>query len=195
MSVTAVSSRPRVISLEEWDEEYTDRDERYELVDGIPVLTPREAVGNSFAAATLMAHLGRHLPPGWIALPQIEIQVAHRGRRYTMRQPDVAVVARNVDRKALRVTPDQVALAVEVVSPNSIERDWITKRAEYAAAGIPAYLVIDVRDAEHVSLTLFENPREGAYPDVPADAPLDAVTLHINGVAITITAEDLSSDR
>lgn len=87
--------------------------------------------------------------------------------------------------------PHEVAVAAEVVSSSSIERDWITKRAEYAAAGIPAYLVIDVRELDAVSLTLLEHPRNGAYPDMPTDAPLDAVTLHVDGTDIVVRAADL----
>ncbi len=191
MTVTAVSSRPRVITLEEWDAEYTGRDGTFELVDGIPVMNPPESLGNSFAGEALQFHLRERVPRAWAVLPQIAIHLGRRRGRHTVRVPDLVVVRRDVDRRSARVTPAQVALVVEVISPSSIERDWITKRAEYAAAGIPAYLVIDVRDVTAVGLTLFENPRDGAYPDVPADAPLDVVSVHIDGVDIPIRAEDL----
>ncbi len=191
LTVTAVGCRPKVITLQEWDAEYAGREEAYELVDGIPVMTPGEALGNTYAGSLLWRLLTARLPSGWIAAQQMSIHIGERQRRHTVRIPDLTVVPSGLDRTTARVRPGQVALVVEVISPSSIERDWITKRAEYAAAGIPAYLVIDVRELDNVSLTLFEDPRDGAYPDVPADAPLDVVTVHIDGVGIPIRAADL----
>ncbi len=40
-------------------------------------------------------------------------------------------------------------------------------------------------------LTLFEHPRDGVYPDVPPHAPLDAVTVHVDGVGIPSRLRDL----
>lgn len=192
MSVTAISSRPRVITLDEWDTEYVGREESYELVDGVPVMSPTEALGNSQACAFLWRLLNERLPAEWIAALQLGVTIDERPGRPTVRVPDVVVIPRGIDRRSARVRPDQVALAAEAISPSSIERDWLTKGAEYAAAGIPAYLVIDVRELDAVSLTLFEHPSDGAYPDVPPDAPLDEVTLHIEGTDIVLRAADLT---
>jgi hypothetical protein len=62
------------------------------------------------------------------------------------REPDVVVVlpakAHLVRETFVDGPPD---LVVEVVSDDSVERDYETKRAEYAAAGIPEYWIVDPR--------------------------------------------------
>lgn len=40
-------------------------------------------------------------------------------------------------------------VAVEVLSPGSRRRDVLTKRDEYAAAGIPTYWIIDLTALDH----------------------------------------------
>ena len=45
-------------------------------------------------------------------------------------------------------------LAVEIVSPDSAVRDWQTKRAEYAAAGVREYWVVDPLTREFAALSL-----------------------------------------
>ena len=49
-------------------------------------------------------------------------------------------------------------LVVEVISPDDPDRDVVTKREEYAEAGIPEYWLVDPRDA---SITVYVLP-EGA---------------------------------
>ena len=45
-------------------------------------------------------------------------------------------------------------LVMEIVSPNDPERDKVTKRREYAQAGIPEYWIVDPTDASITVLTL-----------------------------------------
>ena len=54
---------------------------------------------------------------------------------------------------------------VEIVSPDDPERDTVTKRADYAAAGIPEYWIVNPLDATISVLALDgENYREaGIY--------------------------------
>jgi Uma2 family endonuclease len=75
-----------------------------------------------------------------------------------------------------------VALVGEIVSPGSQSNDRITKRAAYAAAGIPAYWLIDL-PAEVITLLaltatgVYQTVAEGATVSVAA--PL-AVTLDLD---------------
>src|ERR1700691_1962942 len=62
-------------------------------------------------------------------------------RRYTFRRPDVVVYRCKEDRNAKPEASD-VVLAVEVSSPSTEREDLVDKMAQYAADGIPAYLVI-----------------------------------------------------
>jgi Uma2 family endonuclease len=67
--------------------------------------------------------------------------VLWRVPRFTFRRPDV-VVYKCLDDPTLKPTAQETLLVVEVTSPNAIKEDLLGKKARYAAAGIPLYLVI-----------------------------------------------------
>ena len=73
--------------------------------------------------------------------PPLTVRLAEIQRR---RDPDVLFIAKSrlhlLRRNHLEGPPD---LAVEVVSPDSAVRDWRTKHAEYAEAGVREYWVAD----------------------------------------------------
>ncbi|HEX6986099.1 MAG TPA: Uma2 family endonuclease, partial [Planctomycetaceae bacterium] len=59
------------------------------------------------------------------------------------REPDVVcILNRNLDKAGERYT-EAADLVVEVASEADPDRDWVTKKAEYAAAGIPEYWIAD----------------------------------------------------
>ncbi|MYT12580.1 Uma2 family endonuclease [Streptomyces sp. SID4951] len=69
-------------------------------------------------------------------------------------QPDLAVLERGVGPHSGRLLPSEmVTMLVEVVSKNSVERDYGIKRSIYAAGKVPAYLIIDPIVAHCVLLT------------------------------------------
>ena len=107
-----------------------------------------------------------------------------------MRIPDLTLVREGIDLRQWNVHPRDVALAVEVISPSSVERDLVTKRDEFAAAGVPNYLVVDVRD-ETPEVYLFDDIVDGRYADPTGDGT--QVTLHLDGRDITITAAELAA--
>ena len=78
------------------------------------------------------------------------------------REPDVVVIldATRLDAASLYVpAPD---LAIEIVSPNDRDRDYKTKRGEYAAAGVREYWIID---PERESITMLSLDRD-AYREI-----------------------------
>jgi Uma2 family endonuclease len=79
-------------------------------------------------------------------------RVAFRLDEKNAPEPDIAFVARRnlhrVQRGRVEGPPD---LAVEIVSPDSVERDYETKKRKYAEAGVPEYWIIDEM-AEQVTL-------------------------------------------
>lgn len=67
---------------------------------------------------------------------------AHRaksGRRFTIRRPDLTL--HYCLERGARLTSDMVLTAIEITSSND-EVDFNDKRAEYAAQGIPTYLIV-----------------------------------------------------
>jgi Uma2 family endonuclease len=71
--------------------------------------------------------------------------VARAGKQFTLRRPDV-VVLRCIEPTAL-LWSDDVLVAVEITSSDD-DMDFNDKRAEYAAQGIPVYLIVVMNDAE-----------------------------------------------
>jgi Uma2 family endonuclease len=67
--------------------------------------------------------------------------VLWRVPKYTFRRPDVVVYRCKEDDNAKPEGAD-VLLVIEVTSPSTEREDLVDKMAQYAAAGIPAYLVI-----------------------------------------------------
>jgi Uma2 family endonuclease len=62
-----------------------------------------------------------------------------------IREPDVLFVASADDPRRQDAYWTGADLVIEVVSPDDPARDLITKRSEYAQAGIPEYWIVDPR--------------------------------------------------
>ncbi len=67
----------------------------------------------------------------------------------TSRQPDVLLCRAQVSTDRSLLTPEDVVLAVEVVSPGIRRTDRFAKPGEYAAAGIPFYWRVE-QDPVHL---------------------------------------------
>ncbi len=87
--------------------------------------------------------------------------------------------------------PDGADLVIEVVSPDarSRERDLVTKRAEYAAAGIPEYWIVDPQTRTILVLTLDGVAAGGPYRVHGEFRPGDTATsLLLPGFAVPVDA-------
>ncbi len=134
-------------------EEYLDYDDGtdvcYELVDGVLVEMGAENPTNNVIASFLFSiFLG-------MGIPYYRLIIGHQVgvSEASSRQPDFMVhtedslAATLADRILLPRQPNPM-LVVEVVSNSksdkkSRERDYVDKRSEYAARGIPEYWIID----------------------------------------------------
>jgi Uma2 family endonuclease len=65
--------------------------------------------------------------------------------RFTFRRPDV-VVYQCLDDPARKPTAQETVMVVEVTSPTTAQEDLLDKKTQYAAAGIPLYLVVVLDD-------------------------------------------------
>lgn len=89
-------------------------------------------------------------PHGEVMIAPLRLQV----RADTFREPDVLVLRdRNDPRNQERFWLG-ADLVVEVVSPDNPARDIVVKRADYAAAGIPEYWIVDPQHETVTVLTL-----------------------------------------
>ena len=192
MSTVVESALPRRVDLATWDECLSGRDDAYELVEGVPTMAPWESNINRAAGVAVASTLYTARTADWWVGTDVEVTLSEVPA--TVRRPDVVVAVSSAlvrDRAPLptnRVLAAEVLLVVEIVSPSSVERDLVTKRREYAAAGIPAYLVVDLRGMPG-ELTLYAaRGADGAYLDVE---PTGRVTADVAGTPVPIAVADL----
>ena len=115
---------------------------KHEIIDGTLIVTPYAGLPHQAAVGRLHLALAGAAPDGVVVYPGANVRrVADGGESLLI--PDV-VVARADTTDPTYLAPEDVLVAVEVVSPGSRTMDLVTKRATYAAWGIPAYLVLDL---------------------------------------------------
>lgn len=141
---------------------------RIELVDGALLVSPLSGPVHQRLAWRLGNILEDTCPSDdWEVFPGLNVRLwaAH------VRIPDV-VVAR-AGATALYLPPTEILLLVEVTSPGNFRQDRIVKHGDYATAGIPYYLRVDLENGhEAVDATLFEL----------ADGRYRVVAQSVNGV-------------
>jgi Uma2 family endonuclease len=132
-------------------------DLRYELIDGRLVLTSYALLSHQVLAMKTANAIEEHSPEDFVV--NMEQAVLINGRNEL--RPDVVLVrARGGDRSP--IPPDEVTLVVEVISKSSRFYDREHKLKWYAAAGIPAYWIIDPL-TDRVTLTQFSLGADGSY--------------------------------
>lgn len=158
--MSSIAQMPGTMSIQDWEAAWAHREDAYELVDGIPTVAPSESWANRRAGTLLTRLLDAIAPGGYLSATDVDVALGPR----TVRRPDVVVARAEVDRQAARFDATALTLVAEIVSPSSIETDWIRKRADYARAGIPAYLLVDFGDETRPArIALFEQPEHGDY--------------------------------
>ncbi|MFE6749228.1 Uma2 family endonuclease [Kitasatospora purpeofusca] len=119
---------------------------KIEIADGAIVLTLPPVDRHESAVAHIARQLNTQLPrthPGRIARAGADLEDAARGRRRT---PDLVVCAEAASESAgPALLPHEVLLVVEVVSAADPKTDHHDKVRDYAAMGIPLYLLVDPR--------------------------------------------------
>lgn len=137
------------------EEEYAalpDIPARVELVDGVLVVSPLSAVPHHRLVYELTHLLHTTCPDSkWEALPGANVRLwcDH------IRIPDVVVARSGLD--VLHVPVAEVLLLVEVTSPGNFRQDRIVKHGDYAEAGVPFYLRVDLHDGlDEVRASAFE---------------------------------------
>lgn len=105
-----------------------------ELIDGSLVFVSPQAYFHMRAIRVLEKHFLRCAPPEVEVIREMTVTLGRANRP----EPDVMLVRAEAvtgpDQTSYR--PEDVILAAEVVSPDSVDRDRDTKHRKYAAAGI-----------------------------------------------------------
>jgi Uma2 family endonuclease len=165
------------ITFEEYLAYDDGTDNVYELEDGdLILMNPPiglHALITRFLSNILEAEISRLALP-WAALQLLGVRTAPRRSRL----PDLCIVPIEIVqqyRNVSAVIESGALLAIEIVSPDSIKRDYRFKRAEYASFGIPEYWIVDPA-AQKVTLLLLI---EGLYEETvfQGDDPIQSQTF------------------
>jgi Uma2 family endonuclease len=132
-----------------------DDGRRYELVDGVLMVSPAPRIPHQFVLGELLVQLHGACPPGLFVVPGPGVRMSDD----TELIPDLVVI-RQDQLTARRVTRPPL-LAVEIQSPSTALFDLNTKKAVYERFSIESYWIV-VPDADQPELIAFEL-RDGRY--------------------------------
>ncbi|MDO5504022.1 MAG: Uma2 family endonuclease [Actinomycetia bacterium] len=162
--MTAMTTLPRSRPFTRADlDAAPDDGHRYELIDGVLVVTPAPSIRHQRAQIRLVQALAPAVPEGLeILAAPVDVAISDS----TVMQPDLllAATAAFTD-KDLPVAP---LLAIEILSPSTRRFDLVLKRARYEAAGCEHYWVVDPDQPRITAWAL----QGGSYVEV-ADAAGD----------------------
>jgi Uma2 family endonuclease len=136
-------------------ESMPDDEFRYELDDGMLIVSPAPSWLHQRVVTRLTILLAVACPPGLEVLAGVGVNVT----KHQHRVPDVAVVAALPPETVFQERPP--LLAVEVASPRTRLYDRSRKREVYERFGIPSYWIVDP-EGDSPRLTAFEL-RAGKY--------------------------------
>ena len=173
----ATETQRAVRHLVTFDEfvERVEEHEKADLIDGvIHMASPESLEGNKleFWLARLIADFVEEKESGDVFISRVAFRLAH----HQSPEPDIAFVQK--DRLHLSQygffdgSPD---LAIELVSPESVERDYHKKRKQYETAGVREYWIIDEAMQE---VTLLRLKADGEFEQVAIqDGRFDSIVL------------------
>jgi Uma2 family endonuclease len=145
---------------------------RYELLDGILLVTPQAAVPHQVVAARITAELHSYLKPQGLA--HIAGPGAVEIRPKTHLEPDVLVFPSRFPIRSKWWEIRDWLLAVEVFSPSSVIYDRDFKRNAYLALGVAEVWLVDL-DEKEILVSRRGGPTDLAVRErvvwAPADMP------------------------
>lgn len=129
-------------------EHLPDDGQRYEIIDGVLVVTPSPLSRHQFVLSGLYDAMRAACPDHLrVVFAPLDVVLGDD----TVLEPDLLVARRDqFDRRGLPARPE---LAVEVLSPSTLVIDRGIKREAFERAGVPAYWLVD---PDGPSLTAYE---------------------------------------
>jgi Uma2 family endonuclease len=132
-----------------------DDGRRYELLDGVLVVSPRPTTVHQWVGTKLIGVLLTACPEDLGVVAEPALQLTSQSEL----APDIVVVRTSQVGGAKFTEPP--LLVVEVRSPSTALIDLNRKKSVYEKFGVPSYWIVDP-DLEHPELTVFEL-RDGHY--------------------------------
>jgi Uma2 family endonuclease len=135
-----------------------DDGRRYELLNGVLIVSPRPRLLHQEVAVELAVELREACPPYLRVIPEPAVMMT----RMTEFDPAIVVIRRELPHEAKVTEPP--LLIVEVCSPSTALIDLNRKRAAYEQFGVPSYWIIDP-DPDRPELTVFQLCPGGHYAE------------------------------
>lgn len=155
------------MSLDDWRALGEDTAGRSELQEGVLIVSPSPVPKHQKAGFRLGLALHPQVPDGVEIVPDVDVIVAS-GFPPTVRRPDLVIVTVGT---ATDIVAADVVLVVEILSPGTRRQDLVTKRSEYADAGIPHYWIVDLDGGPSIEVLELH---EGAYVGRTVTGSLEA---------------------
>ncbi len=141
-----------------------DNSRRWELIDGVPHVSPPPPTLHQIVAMNLYRPLRAARTEGLLVLG---LPIDYRPNELTNLEPDFLVTdASELDRPHATITP---LLVGEILSLNTRLYDLGTKRLTYEALGVPAYWIIDPDEPRVTVLELVDGHYEEAANAGPGE--------------------------
>ncbi|MGW5263611.1 Uma2 family endonuclease [Microbispora sp. NPDC004025] len=130
-----------------------------ELIDGSLIMVSPRTAFHMFALRLLERELSP--PQGLCVVREMSVTLGLRQRP----EPDLMIVQRSAlpNLTTTSFKPEDVHLVVEVVSPESADRDRVTKPIKYSNAGIKYLWRVEPEDEQAVAYTFELEPSVKAY--------------------------------
>ena len=190
--MTALPSPRRLLTVADYVALPADDQRRWELQEGVLVVSPSPSPRHNIAAGKLYAQVDAQLPADLVAVPDVDLdlQLVPDGGPATVRRPDLVVVQRtDVDRVESEgglLRAASAVLVVEIISPGSRRTDTVTTPSEYAEAGVAQYWIVDL--TWPVSLLSLRRTDELGYVD---EGEATGVFRTSSPCALTIRVDEL----
>lgn len=167
-------------------------DERVELIDGIPFLmAPAPSRRHQELIVNLLLQIGNQLEarPCKVYTAPFDVRLPSGQENdediRTVVQPDIVVVCdrSKLDERGCKGSPDWI---IEVLSPGTASRDYVTKLALYEKNGVKEYWIVHPLDR---IVMVFRLNEEGKYSQVeffPSDNETHDSTVKVSGFGGTI---------
>jgi len=163
-----IAAPPLYFATEEDFEAWCDEDTKAEYIDGKVIVDGPELMMHAGACTCLGCLLelftGKHDLGDVFATEKVQVRL----RSGLRRSPDIIFITKTrtdiIREYFIDGAPD---LVVELVSPDSVIRDWHEKYIEYEAAGIPEYWLIDQPQQRATLYALGDDQRY--HPVLPKD--------------------------
>jgi len=141
-----------------------DDGRRYELLDGVLIVSPRPTTIHQFVAMRLLRVLADACPEDLCVVPEPAVELGSQ----TEFDPDLVVV--RMDQIGGAKFTEPPLLVVEIRSPSTALVDLNRKKAAYERFGVPTYWIVNP-DPPEPELSIFELRDSRYVPAAKASKP------------------------